>query len=187
VTLRGSLRCGATPITGADVVLAITTHGGAAPAHEAVIRTSADGSFAYVLASGPSRRIALSYRAFSDDRAATATATATVLVRPSITLAISPASTSNGHTITLSGRVSGGDEPPGGLTLEIEYREGTRWMIYDTVRARRSDGHFAWQYTFRRTTEPITYWFRVAIPASGVGGYPYEPTASPPRPVHVVP
>jgi hypothetical protein len=187
VTVRGSLTCGHAPITGAALTLAITPQGATAPSHEAVIRTSADGSFAYVLAPGPSRRVALSYRAFSDDRTPSATASATVLVRPSISLAITPASTSNGHTITFTGSVSGGDEPPGGLTLDIEYREGTSWMIYDTVRAQRGSGRFFWQYTFRRTTQPITYWFRVAIPASGESGYPYAAAASPPRPVHVVP
>ena len=60
-------------------------------------------------------------------------------------------------------------------------------MIYDTVRARPGDGGSSGSYTFRRTTQTITYWFRVAIPASGVIGYPYVPVASPPRSVYVVP
>jgi hypothetical protein len=54
-------------------------------------------------------------------------------------------------------------------------------MIYDMTRARRSDGRFFWQCTFRRTTQPITYRLRVAIPASGLGGYPYTSAASPAR------
>jgi hypothetical protein len=41
-------------------------------------------------------------------------------------------------------------------------------MIYDTTRTQRGDGRFLWQYTFHRATQPITYWFRVAIPASCV-------------------
>jgi hypothetical protein len=187
VTVRGSLRCGKAAITGAEVAVAITTQGAPAPSHRAQIRTGRDGSFSYVLRRGPSRQVAFGYRAFSSDATPSATATATVLVRPSISLTISPASTSNGHTITFTGDVAGGHEPPGGLPLEIEYRDGSRWMIYDTTRARRSDGRFVWPYTFRRTTQPITYWFRVAIPASGVSGYPYAPAVSPARGVHVVP
>jgi hypothetical protein len=187
VTVRGSLRCGHAAIAGAEIGVAITRQGALAPSHTGQIRTSANGGFEYVLRRGPSRRIALSYRAFSADATPSATASATVLVTPSISLAITPTHTSNGHTITFTGNVAGGHEPPGGLALEIEYREGSQWMIYDTTRARRGDGRFFWQYTFRRTTEPITYWFRVAIPASGVSGYPYAPATSPPRGVHVVP
>ena len=60
-------------------------------------------------------------------------------------------------------------------------------MIYDTVRTRAADGSFVWQYTFRRTTQPITYWFRVAIPAGGVSRISVLPAASPARSVYVVP
>jgi hypothetical protein len=187
LTLRGSLRCGRAPIAGADVALAITPAAGPGSPRDAEIRTSADGSFAYVLAPGPSRLIVVRYRAFADDPGPDATARATVLVRPSISLAITPARTSNGHTITFTGAVAGGEEPAGGLTLEIEYREGSRWMIYDTTRARPGDGRFSWQYTFRRTTQPITYWFRVAIPQGGLAAYPYLPAASAARSVYVVP
>ena len=63
----------------------------------------------------------------------------------------------------------------------------SRWMIYDVVRTRPRDGRFTYRYTFERTTQSITYSFRVAIPASGVSGYPYQPTASPARSVHVDP
>jgi len=60
-------------------------------------------------------------------------------------------------------------------------------MIYTLVQARPGDGAFVYRYTFRRTTQSITYTFRMAIPASGVPNYPYQPTASPARSVHVNP
>jgi len=60
-------------------------------------------------------------------------------------------------------------------------------MIYDTVRARPGDGGFRYRYTFERTTQSITYTFRVAIPPTGVDGYPYIAAASPARWVHVDP
>jgi len=185
-SVRGTLRCGSRAITGAQVDLAIGPPGG--PIGRRVhVRTGSAGAFAYVLAAGPSRRIAVSYRAFRGDATPAATAATTLRVRPLISLSITPARTSNGHTITFTGTVAGGHQPPGGVTLDVEYREGRRWMIYDTTRTRPADGAFAWRYTFRRTTQPITYWFRVAIPASGVSGYPFAATASAPRAVHVVP
>ena len=60
-------------------------------------------------------------------------------------------------------------------------------MIYTEVAAATGDGRFSYRYTFERTTQSITYTFRMAIPASGVPGYPYQPTVSPARSVHVDP
>ncbi len=187
VSLRGALDCDGAPVSDATVALEIAPSTGAAAPRHAEIRTAADGSFVYVLGPGASRQITLSYREFAGAAAPSATASARVLVTPSITLRIAPTHTSNGHTITFSGSVSGGEEPRGGLPLDLEYLEGTRWMIYDVVRAAPGDGHFTYRYTFERTTQSITYTFRVAIPPGGVAGYPYQPTASPPRSVHVDP
>jgi hypothetical protein len=47
-----------------------------------------------------------------------------------VPLRITPRSTTNGHTISFGGRVLGGYIAHGGLPLEIEYREGRRWMTY---------------------------------------------------------
>ena len=187
VTVRGRLACGVTPIADATVLVELAPSAGSGPVRFAQIHTAADGSFSYVVGRGPSRRIRLSYRAFAGDVAPSARATANVLVAPPISLRITPTRTVNGHTITFTGQVSGGHEPRGGLPLELEYREGSRWMIYDVVRTRPGDGRFLYRYTFRRTTQSITYSFRVAIPASGVSGYPYQPAASPARSVHVDP
>jgi hypothetical protein len=187
VTLRGSLRCAGAPVAGARVELAIAAAAGSTPTRPVQVRTSANGSFSYVLGPGPSRRITASDREFAQDATPTASVSASVLVTPSISLTITPTATTNGHTITFSGRVSGGDEPRGGLPLALEYLEGNRWMIYTLVQASPGDGRFLYRYTFRRTTQSITYTFRMAIPASGIPGYPYQPAASPPRSVHVDP
>ena len=116
-----------------------------------------------------------------------AVATLALRVKSRITLTITPRSTTNGHTITFTGRVFGGYISTHGLPLEVEYREGRGWMIYTEILARPDSGRFRWRYTFERTTESITYTFRVAIPTTGVAGYPYEPVASLPRSVHVDP
>ena len=187
VTLRGSLRCGALPLKRALLRVVVTPAMGGAPTRRAQIRTRADGSFAYAVAPGPSRRIHVSYSGSGSRHVAAASASASVVVTPEISLAITPTHTTNGHTITFSGQVSGGDEPRGGLPLQLEYREGSRWMVYQVVRADPRDGRFRYRYTFERTTQSITYTFRFAIPPSGVAGYPYAPAVSPQRSVHVDP
>jgi hypothetical protein len=187
VTLRGSLRCGAVPLKRALLRVVLTPAAGDAPARRAQIRTRADGSFAFAVGPGPSRRIEVSYGASAGRRVAAASASASVVVTPEISLEITPTLTTNGHTITFTGQVSGGDEPPGGLPLQLEYREGSRWMLYQVVRADPRNGRFLYRYTFERTTRSITYTFRFATPSSGVPGYPFAPAVSPPRSVHVDP
>jgi hypothetical protein len=187
VTLRGALSCAGSPIGGATLDLALVPAGRSAAAVQAHIQTASDGSFSYLVPSGPSREITLSYHAFSQTAAPSASAKVELLVTPQITLRITPTSTTNGHTITFTGHVSGGFIASAGLPLEVEYREGSQWLIYTQVRANSRSGRFDWRYTFERTTESITYNFRVAIPPAGVAGYPYAPTASPMRSVHVEP
>ncbi|HEX2702089.1 MAG TPA: hypothetical protein VHM72_01495, partial [Solirubrobacteraceae bacterium] len=148
---------------------------------------TADGSFSYSVSPGPSRDLTLTYSAYGDATTPSAVATLALLVTPKVKLRISPRSTTNGHTISFSGRVLGGYIAHGGLPLEIEYREGRRWMIYTELLASAATGRFHWRYTFERTTESISYTFRVAIPATGVAGYPYQPTTSAPCSVHVDP
>jgi len=187
VALHGTLRCGRAPIAGALLDLILAPAAGATAPAAARVRTAADGSFSYVVGAGPSRRITVRYRPFSGASAGVASATLHLQVRPSVSLTITPASTTNGHTITFTGAVSGGDEPRGGLALDVEYLEGSSWKVYDTVLASPASGRFTYRYTFRRTTQSITYTFRVAIPSTGVSGYPFAPAVSPARSVHVNP
>jgi hypothetical protein len=185
VTLRGTLRCGGAPAKRALLRVELAPAAGAARPRYAQVTTSATGAFAYRVGPGPSRRVSVSYVAAGAARRVSASAR--IVVTPEISLSITPTSTFNGDTITFRGRVSGGDEPRRGLPLEMEYLEGGRWMIYQVVRADPADGRFVYRYTFRRTTESITYSFRFAIPASGVVGYPFASAASPARSVHVEP
>ena len=187
VALHGTLRCGRTPIAGALVDLTLASAGGVGAPAAAHVRTAADGSFSYLVAAGPSRQITIHYHPFSGASAAVASATLDLQVRPSVSLTITPSSTTNGHTIAFTGVVSGGSEPHGGLTLDVEYLEGTSWKVYDTVLASPGSGRFTYRYTFHRTTQSITYTFRVAIPPAGVSGYPFLSAASPARSVRVTP
>lgn len=186
-TLRGALTCAGRGVGNALVDLSVTPEGGGFGSTSKQVRTAADGTFSYAFAAGPSRAIGLTYRAFADDSVPSATASADLLVKPSISLTVLPAYTHNGHTITYRGRVFGGYIPRSGLALNVEYRDGNRWREFDRTRARGNDGAFVYRYTFRRTTIPIIYKFRVAIPGAGVAGYPYEAAASRSRSVRVDP
>ena len=186
-TLQGELDCGGSGVAGASLELTISAPSDVAAPSYASVQTAADGSFSYALAAGTSRAVTVSYGASAAGTQPTVVARVALLVRPRITLQISPRATTNHHTITFTGRVLGGHIARGGLPLQLEYREGSRWMIYTEVLARASDGRYRYRYTFERTTQAITYTFRVAIPSTGVAGYPYQPVASRSCSVHVDP
>ena len=185
VTVKGVLHCGTVAIR--DAQIAISTTG--APSGAAIntsVETGLDGSFAYTVPPGPDRALHFSYTAYSDDRGPSVTATATIAIRPSITLRITPRRSSNGHTIHWTGTVAGGPYPSQGVTLDVEVREGRWWRIFDQVVANRK-GVYHYSYRFHATTEPTSYQFRVALPDSGSGGYPYTPGGSNTVNVHVNP
>ncbi len=183
VTVRGVLHCGTVPIRGARVV--ITTIGGPPDAAlNSAVQTALDGSFSYKVPTGPDRLLRFTYTAFSNDPGPAASATATVTIRPSIRLRISPRRTGNGQTIHWTGTIAGGPYPAQGVTLDVEVREGRHWRIFDQTVA-NNKGRFRYSYRFRQTEEPTTYTFRLALPHSGSGGYPYTPGASNTVRVHV--
>jgi hypothetical protein len=185
VTVRGVLHCGTVPIRGARIAI-VTVGGPQSVAIDSSVQTALDGSFSYKVPAGPDRELRFSYTAYSNDPGPSATATATISIRPKIKLRIEPHKTSNGHTIHWSGTITGGPYPVQGVTLDVEVREGRHWRIFgQTVGGRK--GRFHYSYRFHATTEPTTYTFRVALPASGSGNYPYTPGASNTINVHVTP
>ncbi|HEX3874202.1 MAG TPA: hypothetical protein VHW26_08655 [Solirubrobacteraceae bacterium] len=186
-TLAGTLTCAGHGVGAGLIDLSITPEGGSLKSTSSAVRTAADGTFAYALGGGPSRAIRLTYQAFSGDAGPSASASAQLLVKSSVALTVGPKRTTNGRTIIFRGHVYGGYIPAAGLTLNLEYRDGTRWRPFDQTRARGKTGTFVYRYTFKRTTVPIIYKFRVAIPGAGVTGYPYEAAASRSRSVRVDP
>jgi hypothetical protein len=176
VTIKGVLHCGTVPIRGASVAI-VTLGGPRSAAIDTAVQTALDGSFSYKVPVGPDRVLRFSYTAYSNDPGPSATATVAIAIRPRIKLRIDHHSTSNGHTIHWSGTIAGGPYPAQGVTLDVEVREGKHWRIFDQVVAHRK-GRFHYHYHFHATTEPTTYTFRVALPDSGSGDYPYTPGAS---------
>jgi hypothetical protein len=185
VTVSGVLHCGTVAIRDAQVAIA-AVGGPASAAIDSTVRTGLDGSFSYTVPAGPDRSLQFSYTAYSDDPGPSATAIATIAIRPSIKLRIAPRHTSNGHSIHWAGTIAGGPYPRQGVTLDVEVQEGRRWRIFDQVVANRK-GQFHYGYRFHATVEATTYKFRVALPDTGSGGYPYTPGASNTVDVHVNP
>jgi hypothetical protein len=176
VTVKGVLHCGTVPIRGARVLIA-TLGGPASAAINSSVTTALDGSFSYKVPTGPDRTLEFSYTAYSNDPGPSATATAAIMIRPMIKLRIKPHHSSNGHTIHWTGTVTGGPYPQQGVTLDVEVREGRGWKIFDQVVANRN-GWFRYSYRFHATNESTTYRFRVALPDSGSGSYPYTPSGA---------
>lgn len=170
-TVKGVLHCGTVPIRGARIVIA-TIGGPASAAINTTVQSALDGSFSYDVPTGPDRLLRFSYTAYTDDTAPSATASATISIRPRIKLRIDRHRTSNGHTIHWRGTVTGGPYPPQGVTLDVEVQEGRRWRIFDQVVTDRK-GKFHYSYRFHATSQPTTYAFRVALPHNGAQGYPY--------------
>jgi hypothetical protein len=185
VTIKGVLHCGTVPIRGARILIA-TLGGPHSAAINNTVQSGLDGSFSYKVPVGPDRVLRFSYTAYSNDPGPSATATATIMVRPKITLRIAPHRTSNEHTIHWSGTVEGAPYPRQGVTLVVEVREGKHWRIFDQTVTNRK-GRFHYHYRFRATTESTTYTFRVALPDTGAQDYPYTPGASNTINVHVIP
>ncbi len=185
IVVRGVLHCGTVPIRNAQVL--ITTTGSSPEASTSTwIQTMLDGSFSYVLQAGPNRALNASYTSYSDDPYPSVAATATIKVRPRIELRILPRTVRNGHVITWSGRILGGPFPEQGVTLDTEVKINKRWILFDQLIARRG-GDFGYSYRFLRTTRPTTYSFRVALPATGSGEYPYASGSSNVVSVRVLP
>ncbi len=185
VTVTGVLHCGTVAIRDAQVAIA-TVGGAASAAIDSTVQTGLDGSFSYTVPAGPDRSLQFSYTAYSDDPGPSASVIVMIAIRPRIKLRVGPRHTSNGRSIRWAGTIAGGPYPSQGVTLDVEVQEGRRWRIFDQVVANRK-GQFHYSYRFHATVEATTYKFRVALPASGSGGYPYTPGASNTVAVHVNP
>lgn len=172
VTLTGTLttRSGR-PIAGATIGVAVIRAGTTTRA--AGLVTDAAGTFTTVLPAGPSRTVRFGYRAFPEDVEDADSASIELSVRARARLSTTPRRLRNGSAVTLRGRVSGAPRRSRKL-LELQVRQGTRWLTFATTRLR--SGRFTYRYRFTRTQATTRYVFRVVVPADG--GWPYATGAS---------
>jgi hypothetical protein len=174
-TIQGVLHCGTVPIRNAQVAVADVGYVPAGvPAIAPTVTTGLDGSFSYTVPPGPNRTLSFSYTSYSDDPGPSVTALpVTLRVRPMIKLAIEPRKIRNHHAIIWTVTVLGGPFPSQGITLDTQvYTEG-KWMTFDETILLREGTTRLYKYTFRRTYRPTTYPFRLRLPATGSGDYPY--------------
>jgi hypothetical protein len=177
-TIAGRL----TSATGAPIANALVELGaapdptGAAPASAAgassvLARTGPDGRFTVgVPGAGPSRRLCLTLRDASGVGVLLATSALQLNVRAPVALRISPRTVRVGETISFSGRLGGGDVPPGGKALVLEARSaGSGWLQFKLVRS-DARGRFHARYRFR-FPGPARYAFRVLCEAEA--DYPF--------------
>ena len=77
--------------------------------------------------------------------------------------------------------------PPEGITLDTQVKEGSRWKTFDEIVLKSEGTSRVYEYRFAKTFMPTTYTFRLALPATGSGGYPFAFGASNTVNVHVDP
>jgi hypothetical protein len=93
-------------------------------------------------------------------------------------LQIEPRVVRNHHTIYWTATVLGAPFPPEGITLDTQVKEGSRWKTFDEVVLKSEGTSRVYGYTFAKTFRATTYMFRLALPATGSGGYPFAFGAS---------
>jgi hypothetical protein len=143
------------------------------------VATDAKGRFSFVVPPGPSRKIAVAYRAFADDPLPSQARTLTLTVPATIALRATPRRLHNGERMTLRGRVLTPPRPAG-LLLNVQAFDRGRWILVGTTRT-RPGGKFAWRYRFKRTRAATTYPFRVQLRRQAA--FPYAVSYS--RATHV--
>jgi hypothetical protein len=95
-----------------------------------VLRTRADGHYGGLLRAGPSRELAVVYRAYGDSPRARWSVPLSLTVRARVTLL----KTTGRSGAMLRGRAAG-RVPPGGVVVAIERRLGGRWIVAGRVRS----------------------------------------------------
>ena len=140
----------------------------------AVATSAVNGTWSARLPPGPSRIIRAIYSGSATVEPA-ASGTARVIVPGSVRLSITPRHTHWGGTISIDGRLRGGNVPPSGevVVLWISWRGGSTEIGHLYT---RRDGAFRSTYTFLRGNGRETY--RLWAATARESDYPYAPSRS---------
>lgn len=175
VRVRGRLmRAAQSVVAGAQVdIFERTASAGAVETAVASVRTQADGTFSYTLASGrPSRTVRIAYGSSS-------ARVLRVKVRAAATLTASL----RGTLLRFSGRVLSAPLPPRGKRVIIQgTAPGYEWGEAATVRTDRR-GRFSGSYRLTARRPGVRLRLRVRVPTER--GYPYLGYTSPPLELRV--
>jgi hypothetical protein len=130
--------------------------------------TASNGAFTIAIPGGPSRRITITYRAYTNEPHYTATATTTENVGAGAHITITPTHTSPTGTITIKGTING-PIPHQGVLVQILVRYQGEWVTIRNPRTNHN-GTFHTNYQFHHAIG--TFPFRIEIP-TGQTNYPY--------------
>ncbi len=156
------------PIGSATVEVLEQTAGDSRSEVVAHARTNADGLFVAEVPPGPSRRLQVTYRAFSSEAGYAAQASVQEAVGAGVQLRITPRRTNSEGAITLTGIVRGPIPPRGAIVdLLVHYRG--RWEPFRTPRT-NAHGRFRVVYQFEGGVGRFP--FRAEVPA-GQAGFPF--------------
>jgi len=134
------------PIAGAtiDVAKRLRSIGAKAIAAKAV-STDAAGRFTINFPRGPGYDVRASYRSHANDTIAVATNTASLRIRASVTLKVSPRTAQRKSRLRFSGRLRGGHIPSRGKQVALQVRAGKRWRTFQLTRTNKR-GRFVTRY-----------------------------------------
>lgn len=160
------------PIAGAQI--AVHARRRAAGARNLLIATAttrADGRWSHRLASGPSRRVTVSYTAFDGDARPADSVVLGTLVR-AVLSANMPRSVRARSPIRMTGRLV--HLPRAGVQILIYGRDGRVWKPFGRARTRR-DGRFTWSYRFKARSAGSRFLIRAQVDSPI---YPFAPGKS---------
>ncbi|HEY1854002.1 MAG TPA: hypothetical protein VGG40_05385 [Solirubrobacterales bacterium] len=167
--IRGQLiEGGGKPVVGAGVCVAERVAGGFDELHRIGARvTNGEGTFAFKVPPGPSRRLYFIHRTAQG----AVVSTISVRVRAPVSLHGSPLSLRNGQTLTMRGNLGSPPYPKRGALVELQAYRETGWQTFGTATTNRR-GRFAFRYTFSRTVGLQHYLLRARVPKQA--DYPFE-------------
>jgi 5-hydroxyisourate hydrolase-like protein (transthyretin family) len=159
--VRGTVKTAkGAPIANATVVIrARNTAPGAKPGKLATTKTDSKGRYETTIARGPSRKVTVSYTAYSDDAEPADSATVSVSVKAAAKLVTNVRTVRVGQALKLRGRLV---HPQAGVMVLICATDAGKWRSFDHVRTDRK-GRFHYTYKFKRGSEGRSFGFSVLV------------------------
>ena len=153
------------PVAGAAVCVGVQDSSDGPVNATGSVTTDANGRFAYKPDEGASRRVWFVHRTGG----AAAAANVDLRVRAPVRFRSTRRALRNGQSTLFRGRI-GGASDTGGLIVELQYPQRSRWQTFATVHVGR-EGRFRYRYRFTRTVGSRIYRLRARVPAQR--GYPF--------------
>lgn len=167
--VRFTLTCGngREPVPDARLLVRTQVAGRAGAGTTTVMRTDRNGRAVVDAGRGPSRTLTVSTAG-----AGAPSSRVKLVVRGRITLTVRQ----TGSLARFGGRIAGGHVPGRGVTIELQWRDGSRWRPVASIVTDRH-GRFGYSYRFSSRARGFRYSFR-AVVTRGQIDYPFTPGRS---------